>query len=107
VGYLAAGGDAHKTSTTESENEQGPDIWYSKVGWLMDHVTACPAGFCILGTEVSVDEAMIKYIDRTYDKYHMRNKPIPEGYKMFVLAESGCFLPTGPLKNASSILGKQ
>lgn len=32
---------------------------------------------------------MIQYTSRTYYKYFMRNKPISEGYKVFVLAERG------------------
>jgi hypothetical protein len=74
--------------TPESENER-PDLWYSKVAWLLDHLEACSRSFRTVGSNVSVDEVMIQFTGRTFHKYYMRNKPISEGYKFFVLAERG------------------
>ena len=42
-----------------------------------------------LGTHVAIDEAMIAYRGRTLHTIKIKNKPISEGYKVWVLAEAG------------------
>jgi hypothetical protein len=43
-------------------------------------------------SKVSVDEAMVKYTGRSKDIVHMPAKPIPLGYKIWVVADAGYFL---------------
>ena len=43
-------------------------------------------------TEVSIDEAMIRFHGRSRDTFKMPNKPIDEGYKVFCLADRGYVL---------------
>ena len=38
---------------------------------------------------LTVDEAMISYRGRSIDKIKLLNKPIKEGYKVWVLGDSG------------------
>ena len=42
-----------------------------------------------LGTHVAIDKAMIAYRGRTPHTIKIKNKPISEGYKVWVLAEAG------------------
>ena len=39
----------------------------------------------ILGTKLSLDEMMIRFFGRSCETHRMKNKPIKEGYKFFVL----------------------
>jgi hypothetical protein len=73
------------------------------VDWLLEHLQSCAQGFRTVGSHVSVDEAMIQNTGRSAHKYFMRHKPIPEGYKFFVLAEGGYvfnFYPETPVPKA-------
>lgn len=46
----------------------------------------------IPGRDVTVDEAMSRFEGRSYDIVTILGKPIPEGYKIWVLAQQGYFL---------------
>jgi hypothetical protein len=84
------------------ENPQ-PHTWTCKVDWLLQHLQSCSQGFRTIGTHASIDEAMIQNTRRSAHKYFMRHKPIPEGYKFFVLAEGGYvynFYPETPVPKA-------
>jgi hypothetical protein len=75
----------------DRDPDTDPDdaVWYRKVAWLFNELTQRFRKYRTVGTRVSIDEAMVMYTGRTLHKYHMSNKPIPEGYKLFVLAERG------------------
>ena len=42
-----------------------------------------------LGTHIAIDEAMIAYRGRSPDTIKIKNKPISEGFKVWVLVETG------------------
>lgn len=44
------------------------------------------------GSHITVDEAMVKFTGRSKEVVKMPSKPIPIGYKVWVMAESGYFL---------------
>ena len=44
------------------------------------------------GRDVAIDEAMARFEGRSYDTLIIPSKPIDEGYKIWVLAQSGYFL---------------
>ena len=48
-------------------------------------------GFC-----VAVDESMVRFQGRCFDKTMMKSKPIPVGLKIFVIAEKGFVLGLAP-----------
>jgi Transposase IS4 len=50
--------------------------------------TACWT-YLILGTEVAIDEIMVRFHGRSSDTCKMPNKPIKQGYKIFALADNG------------------
>jgi len=39
-----------------------------------------------LGTHLALDEQMIRFMGRSLETHRMKNKPIKEGFKFFVLA---------------------
>ncbi len=43
-------------------------------------------------SNVSIDEAMVRYTGRSKDTVHIPSKPIPIGYKIWVVANAGYFL---------------
>ena len=43
-------------------------------------------------SKVSVDEAMVRFAGRCVNTVHLPSKPIPVGYKVWVVAEAGYFL---------------
>ncbi len=45
----------------------------------------------VLGTFLAIDEMMIQFMGRSIKTHRMKNKPIKEGFKFFVLAVSTRF----------------
>ncbi len=43
----------------------------------------------LLSSHISIDEAMISFRGRSLHKITLKNKPISEGYKVWVLADNG------------------
>ena len=56
---------------------------------LLETVRQASSKYYTPGTEVSIDEAMIRFCGRSRDTFKMPNKPIDEGYKAFCLADRG------------------
>ena len=44
------------------------------------------------GSHLAVDECMIRYTGRSHDITFIRNKPIPLGFKIWVMAQYGFFI---------------
>jgi hypothetical protein len=42
--------------------------------------------YLILGTNIAIDEIIVRFFGRLVDTYKMLNKPIKQGYKIFALA---------------------
>jgi hypothetical protein len=63
--------------------------WFEKMQPLADQVQANFQRWVILATDVAIDEMMVKFKGRSKDTIRMREKPIKEGYKVFVLSEHG------------------
>ncbi len=45
--------------------------------------------YLIPGTEVAIDEIIVRFHRRSSDTYKMLNKSIKQGYKIFTLADNG------------------
>ena len=77
---------------------------------LISHVRDASKRFYTPSSNVSVDEMMIRFSGRSAHTTRMKNKPIPEGFKIFSLCDAGytyTFIPTSritPVK-VSKILG--
>ena len=63
--------------------------WTYKVDPLLEAVHQASSKYYTPQTNVSIDEAMIRFCGRSRDTFKMPNKPIGEGYKAFCLADHG------------------
>ena len=74
-----------RVTTPPKEQEE----WF----WILEPVSTMLRTTCkklwYLGTHVAIDEAMIAYRGRTKHTIKIKNKPISEGFKVWVLAEAG------------------
>ena len=70
-----------------SKKSKGKTVWFQKMKVLIDHVRKVNF-FLIyhLGTILSLDEMMIRFTGRSLETHRIKNKPIKEGFKFFVLA---------------------
>ena len=60
----------------------------------------------------AVDEMMVRFLGRSAETYRIKNKPTPEGYKWFVLADSKTgyllfFSPAGRLSSQNEYRSQQ
>ena len=62
---------------------------FEKLEPLNQHLLDVSKELYTPGTHVAIDEAMAKYTGRSKHTIELPNKPIPEGYKIWVLAHQG------------------
>ena len=65
------------------------DEWFAILEPVATHLRMTCKKLWHLGTHVAIDEAMIAYRGRTKHTIKIKNKPISEGYKVWVLTETG------------------
>ncbi len=62
------------------------EVWFHKVQPLIDHVRDVSIGLIwVLGTWMSIDEMMIRFMGRSNQTHRVKNKPISQGFNSFVL----------------------
>ncbi|GBC01514.1 hypothetical protein RclHR1_42090001 [Rhizophagus clarus] len=66
-----------------------PEFWYSKVDPLTTHIQTVFKTICILSLNVSIDEMIARFSGRSAYTVRIKNKPTPEGYKIFSLCDAG------------------
>ena len=81
-------------SLTEEEEWNTPDellekIWWYKIEPLASVLRNACRRLYTPFTDVSIDELMIRCYGRSRHTYKMPDKPIPQGYKLFGLADHG------------------
>ena len=73
----------------DSSAEEEEQLWWSKLEPLISTFrTACQT-YLIPGTNVAIDEIMVRFHGRSSHTCKMPNKPIKQGYKIFALADDG------------------
>ena len=88
--------DAPKTSP------EGHRLWHGKVDPLLDTLRTSSQQYRIPQSNVTVDEAMMRFLGRSVDICKMPGKPIEVGYKFHCLADRGYvwnFWPHSGTKN--------
>ena len=74
------------------EDEEEKKVWFDKIKPLLDHFRDTSEELVhTLGTILSFDEMMIRAMGKSIETHRMKNKPIGEGYKYFVLATTRGF----------------
>lgn len=71
--------------------------YFNKLELLLSHIHDASKKYYTPGTNVSVDEMMVRFSGRSMHTVHMKNKLIPEGFKILSLCDSGytyTFIPT-------------
>ena len=63
--------------------------WFTILKPVATHLRTTCKKLWHLGTHIAINEAMIAYRGRTKHTIKIKNKPISEGYKVWVLAEAG------------------
>eukprot|EP00171_Calliarthron_tuberculosum_P023663 IDg23663t1 len=82
-------GDDEQTVEEVDEDAEYSETWFEKVRVLIDHVRETSLKLLLRpGLAVCIDEMMIKFEGRSAEMHCMKNKPIDEVYKWFVLADS-------------------
>jgi hypothetical protein len=57
-----------------------------------DHIQAASAEVFFPGSHLAVDECMIRYTGRSHETAVVKGKPIPLGFKIWVIAQQGFFI---------------
>ncbi len=66
-----------------------PTFWYSKLDSLAIHVRTISQSICIPSSNISIDEMIARFSGRSAHTIRIKNKPTPEGYKIFSLCDAG------------------
>lgn len=77
-----------KAQNTPKDLEDLEHWWQRLEPMLSTFRTTCRL-YLIPGTEVAIDEIMVRFFGRSSDTCKMPNKPIKQGYKIFALADDG------------------
>ena len=78
----------NEVRVSENKKKNNDDnVWFNKIKPLVDHLRMVSYNLIFsLGTLLSFDEMMIRFSGRSIQTHRIKNKPIGEGYKFFVLA---------------------
>ena len=69
-----------------------PQGVFNKIENWSNHLQQTSTRYWKPASDVSVDEAMVRYTGKSTETVHLPAKPIPMGYKLWVVADSGYFL---------------
>jgi hypothetical protein len=75
--------------TLQLSEERLSGIWWHKVHIVLDMLRKASKELYIPSSNVSIDEAMVRSFGRSSHTFKMLNKPISQGFKLFVLADHG------------------
>src|SRR6266542_243201 len=81
-------------------------FWYFKVEPLATHIRTVSQSICIPSSNVSIDEMIARFSGRSAYTVRIKNKPIPEGYKILFLCDSGytyTFIFTSRIQNQPEV----
>src|ERR1044071_7761541 len=61
---------------------------FVKLEPLASHIHSTSKQLYISASNISIDDMIVRFSGRSGYTYHIKNKPTPEGYKIFSLCES-------------------
>ena len=82
----------HLSPLHNSSSKPPKESSYTKLRPLSDHLLQLSKTLWKPRTHLSIDEAMARFLGRTTETVRIPSKPIPEGFKIWVLADSGYIL---------------
>lgn len=83
-----------------------PPFWYSKVDPLATHIQTISKSICVPSSNISVDEMIVRFLERSTHTVRIKNKPTPEGYKILSLCDAGytySFIFTSRIQNQPEV----
>src|SRR6266498_232085 len=66
-----------------------PTFWYSKLDPLATHVQTISQSICIPSSNISIDEMIARFSEKSYHTVRIKNKPTSESYKILSLCNIG------------------
>ena len=79
--------------TTVDNNDDSKKVWFDKLSPLIEHFRNVSEEIIfVLGSNMSLDEMIIRFAGRSNETHRIKNKPIGEGYKFFVLSTFNGFV---------------
>jgi hypothetical protein len=66
-----------------------PSVWWHKVEPALTQLRKASMLYYTPSSNVSIDECMVRCFGRSSHTYKMPSKPIPQGYKLYALADHG------------------
>jgi hypothetical protein len=81
--------DLSESQLDELLEGQEEKHWWYKLEPLISHFRANCMAHWVPGSNIAIDEMMIKYYGRSFHTIKMPKKPIKQGYKMWALCEAG------------------
>lgn len=81
-------------------------LWYHKIEPLASCILDSCMKYYLPSSNLSVDEMIIRFSGRSPHTVRMKNKPTPEGYKVFALCDAGYtynFMFTSRIKKKESV----
>ena len=82
-----------------------PKVYRQVNGWS-EYIQRVCTELYIPGSCLTVDECMVRFTGRSVDTTTLPTKPIPTGYKVWVLAQDGYFLRWLWVSSPSCILSQ-
>ena len=79
----------HISRLGTEDDQKATKQWWYKVEPLASEFERAAQNYYHPGSNISIDETMIRCFGRTKHTIKMPNKPISQGYKIFALAEYG------------------
>jgi hypothetical protein len=79
----------HISRLGTEDDQKATKQWWYKVEPLASEFEKAAQNYYYPGSNISIDETMIRCFGRTKHTIKMPNKPISQGYKIFALAEHG------------------
>ena len=87
--------DPIEDPSEDSDDDSEPDdrgevtLWFDKIAPLLTIFRTVSLSLIVqFGTYIAIDEMMIRFFGRSHFTHRMKNKPVKEGYKWFVMADS-------------------
>ena len=71
------------------DEEKKKNVWFKKLVPIVEHFRNTSLSLVFtLGSNVAIDEMIIRFRGRSNETHRIKNKPIGEGYKFFVVSET-------------------
>ena len=81
--------DEDEVEAVDLDEEDEKEVWFHKLQDFMTHFKEVSTSMVhVLGHDLSLDKMIILFMGKSLETYRLKNKPIKEGYKFFVLASS-------------------